>query len=163
MTNTFSECSSSNSSSSSVDNSIHPDDDQDDLDEVRTIPAAATASPTTQEETMICDIQRLLARLIGKASQLLGMLAECWMHIRTKFDGGKQINRSQRGSWAGRCTGAGLRLNEGPMWGPQCWEKAVSIPANDIFKSHAATVSKEVEKDRKRKSLLKLTKILLPL
>ena len=81
-------------------------------------------------------------------------LAECWMHIRTKFDGGKQINRSQRGSWAGRCTGAGLRLNEGPMWGPQCWEKAVSIPANDIFKSHAATVSKEVEKDRKRKSLL---------
>ena len=81
-------------------------------------------------------------------------LAECWMHIRTKFDGGKQINRSQRGSWAGRCTGAGLRLNEGPMWGPQCWEKAVSIPANDIFKSHAATVSKEVEKDRKRTCLL---------
>ena len=81
-------------------------------------------------------------------------LAECWMHIRTKFDGGKQINRSQRGSWAGRCRGAGLRLNEGPMWGPQCWEKAVSIPANDIFKTHAAMVSKEVEKDRKRKSLL---------
>ena len=92
MTNTFSEC--SNSSSSSVDNSIHSDDDQDDLedatmelqqerddaaddtnlDEVRTVPAAATASPTTQEETMICDVQRLLARLIGKASQLLGML-----------------------------------------------------------------------------------------
>ena len=70
------------------------------------------------------------------------------MHIRTKFDGGKQINRSHQGSWAGQCTGAGLHLNEGPMWGPQCWEKAVSIPANDIFKSNAATASKEVEKDR---------------
>ena len=94
MMNTFSECSNSNRNTSSVDTSIHSDDDQDDLedaimelqqewddatnntnlDEVRTIPAAATASPTTQEEAMICDVQRLLARLIGKASQLLGML-----------------------------------------------------------------------------------------
>ena len=81
-------------------------------------------------------------------------LAECWMHIRTKFDGGKQINRSQRGSWEGRCAGAGLRLNEGPKWGPKCWEKAVSVPANNIFVSHAAIVSKEVEKDRKQKSSL---------
>ena len=81
-------------------------------------------------------------------------LAESWKHIRTKFDGGRQINRSQQGSRTGRCTGADLCLNERPMWGPQCWEKAVSIPANGIFKSHAAMVSKEVEKDQKRKSLL---------
>ena len=92
--NSFSECNSSNSSSSSIDTSNHLDDNQDDLedaimelqqewddatddtnlDEVRTIPAAGTASPTTQEETMMCDVQRLLSRLIGKASQLLGML-----------------------------------------------------------------------------------------
>ena len=50
-------------------------------------------------------------------------LTECWMHIRTKFDGGKQINRNQRGSWEGQCTGAGLHLNGGPAWGPTCWEK----------------------------------------
>ena len=193
MMKSFGECSvsSSNSGSSStlVDTGICSDDHQDDLedaiielqqewddatndtnlDEVRTILAAAAASPTTQEEAMICDIQRLLARLIGKASQLLGKLvhitifthyknfvgncitnlAECWMHIRTKFDGGKQINQSQHGSWEGRCTGAGLHLNEGPMWGPKCWEKAVSIPANDVFVSHGSTISKEVEKDRK--------------
>ena len=76
------------------------------------------------------------------------------MHIRTKFDGGKQINRSQRGSWEGRCTGAGLRLNGGPAWGPTSWEKAVSVPANTIYKRHATTLSKVVEQDRKRKSSL---------
>ena len=42
--------------------------------EVRSIPAASTASPTPQEEAMICDIQRLLSRLVGKAPQLIGML-----------------------------------------------------------------------------------------
>ena len=34
------------------------------LDEVRTIPAASTASPTAQEEAMICDVQRLLTRMM---------------------------------------------------------------------------------------------------
>lgn len=29
------------------------------LDEVRTIPAAMTTSPTAQEEAMICDVERL--------------------------------------------------------------------------------------------------------
>lgn len=42
------------------------------------------------------DIQVALSRLIGKASQLIGNvttnMAESWMHIRTKFDGGKVIN-----------------------------------------------------------------------
>ena len=74
------------------------------------------------------------------------------MHIRTKFDGGKQINRSQRGSWEGRCTGAGLRLNEGPVWGPTCWEKAVSVPANTVYKSYTTTLTRVVDQDRKRKS-----------
>ena len=30
-------------------------------------------------------------------------LAESYMSVRAKFDGGKQINRSQSGSWQGRC------------------------------------------------------------
>ena len=76
------------------------------------------------------------------------------MHIRTKFDGGNQINWSQQGSWEGRCTGAGLHLNGGPVWVPTCWEKGVSVPANTIYKHHATTLSKVVEQDRKRKSSL---------
>ena len=71
-------------------------------------------------------------------------LAECWMHIQTKFGSGKQINQSQQGSRASQCTRGGLCLNEGPMWGSQCWEKTVSIPA---IKSHAATVLKEVRRE----------------
>ena len=41
-------------------------------------------------------------------------LAESYMHVRSKFNGGKQINRSQKGSWQSRCTGAALKMNEGP-------------------------------------------------
>ena len=51
------------------------------------------------------DIQVILSRLVAKASQLIDNvtknLAESWMHIRMKFDGGKVVNRSQSGSWEG--------------------------------------------------------------
>lgn len=113
---------------------------------------------------MMCDIQQLVGRLIAKAEQLLGMqtqfiicikilkcitsvyychntignfttnLAESWMHIRSKFDEGKQINRSQSGSWEGRCAGAGLRQVLGPSWGPAAWRNATGCDANHIFK-----------------------------
>ena len=68
------------------------------------------------DEQMICDIQKIASRLAAKSSQLIGKiqtyignstccfdthlgnftinLAEGYMHIRSKFDGGKQINHS---------------------------------------------------------------------
>ena len=53
-------------------------------------------TPNEVDPKMLHDIQTVLSRLVGKASQLLGNnttnLAECWMHIRSKFDGGKVIN-----------------------------------------------------------------------
>ena len=76
-------------------------------------------------------------------------LAECWMHIHTKFDEGKQINWSQHGSWEGQSS---LHLNEGPVWGPTCWEKAVSVPANIVYKSYTTTLTRAVKQDCKRKS-----------
>lgn len=74
------------------------------------------------------------------------------MHIRSKFDGGKQVNRSQRGSWEGRCAGAGLRVNEGPEWGPACWAKVTNSEASKCFKSVSAAKSKKVIADYKRKA-----------
>ena len=74
------------------------------------------------------------------------------MHIRSKFDGGKQINRSQSGSWEGRCAGAALRVNEGPAWGPACWTKVTNSEASKCFKSVSATKSKKVTADYKRKA-----------
>jgi hypothetical protein len=69
--------------------------------------------------------------------QLLGNvttnLAECWMHIRTKFDGGKVINRSQSGSWEYRCMGAGLQHNAGKEWWPVVWSKMNQSSPNQLF------------------------------
>ena len=73
------------------------------------------------------------------------------MNVRAKFDGGKQINRSQSGSWQARCAGAGLRINEGPAWGPATWEKVLSTPSA-TFTKMAQSKCEKVKKDRKRKS-----------
>ena len=79
-------------------------------------------------------------------------LAESWTHIRAKFDGGKVINRSQSGSWEARCSGAGLRANEGPEWGPKTWERVTGEAANPVFAAASAEKARQVEVDRKRKA-----------
>ena len=103
----------------------------DTTNEDPTIIADATrgGSPSTMnsiDPKMMVDIQSAVSRLVTKANQLIGNfttnLAESWMHIHTKFDGGKVVNRSQSGSFQHRCMGAGLRLNDGPMWGPTSWK-----------------------------------------
>ncbi len=72
------------------------------LDDTPTTEAEARRGGITQMEVdskMLHDISSLASRLVAKSNQLIGNhttnLAECWMHIRTKFDGGKIINRSQ--------------------------------------------------------------------
>lgn len=71
------------------------------------------------------------------------------MHIRTKFDGGKQINRVQAGSWVGRC--AGLRQNLDGNWGPKAWEKITHTEANMVFQEVFKNRVHLIEKYRKRK------------
>lgn len=98
----------------------------------------------------------LVSRLVEKAPQLIGNLttnlAEAWMHIRCKFDGGKVINRSQSGSWQYRCMGAGLQQNLGKTWGPQVWEEMTKTKANQIFIDVSQSFSDKTAKDRKRKA-----------
>ena len=139
------------------------------LDDIRNTPTGTTEI----DQQIICDIQRAISWLVWKAPQLIGTkfckvtvnetilhytvgnfttnLAESWMHIRSKFDGGKQINRSQAGSWEGWCAGAGLHCNEGAGWGPTLWAKVVDTEPSDIFKLSAANAIKLTDKDRKRK------------
>ena len=74
------------------------------------------------------------------------------MNIRAKFDGGKQYNRSQRGSWDGRCAGAGLQQIIGPDWGPIIWEKSTGKEANPVFSATSKARVREVGNDRKWKS-----------
>ena len=73
------------------------------------------------------------------------------MHIRCKFDGGKQINQVQGGSWQARCTGAGLRCNMGLSRGPAAWEKALGMPSAEVYDSTGTKAIERTECDRKRK------------
>ena len=73
------------------------------------------------------------------------------MHVRCKFDGGKQVNRSQGGAWEGRCAGAGLRQNFGPHWGPKVWQTITGEAASTVFKDVSQERSRNVEKDPERK------------
>ena len=81
---------------------------------------------------MYHDIQVIMSRLVAKAEQLIDNnvttnLAEPWMHVQTKFDGGKVINHSQSGSWEYILLhGAGLHHNLGKGWGPTTWKKTTN-------------------------------------
>ena len=113
-------------------------------------------TPTNVNQKLLHDIQALLGRLVGKVKQLLSNdttnLAENWMNVHAKFDGGKVINRSQSGSWQHRCMGAGLRHNLGPTWGPVTWEGKTGSPPNKVFTNAAENSAKILEQNRKRKA-----------
>ena len=112
-------------------------------------------APTQVDRNLLLDVEILVSRLVAKAGQLIGNfttnLAENWMSIRCKFDGGKVINRCQSGSWEHRCMGAGLRLNIGPNWGPQVWRDTTRSEPNPILVNTANKTAEKREKDRKRK------------
>jgi len=76
------------------------------------------------------------------------------MHIQSKFDGGKQINRSQRGSFDSRSIGAGMRVNMGLEWGPICWEKVTksTIASNETFRTVSANKQKILSQNNKHKA-----------
>ena len=141
--------------------------DNEGPEEIRSIPT----SNNKVGQQILCDTQCAISRLIGKAPQLIGMtnkfthawqcnllgnfttnLGESWMHIRSKFDGRKQVNRSQAGFWQGQCAGADLRCNEGAGWGPTTWQKAVHTEPSSVFKLAAADMIKCTNKDHKHKA-----------
>ena len=105
--------------------------------------------PTEIDPQMMHDIQALVSRLVEKSRQLIRNfktnLAEGWMQIRCKFDGGKVVNRSQSGSWEHRCAGAGLQQNLGRSWGLPTWEKMTGSPPNPVFVDTAQSSARKVE------------------
>lgn len=108
------------------------------------------------------DIQVLVSSLVSKAGRLIRNtttnLAENWMQIRCKFDGGKVVNRSQSGSFQFRCSGAGLQKNLGQTWGTTVWQNMTGSPANEVFIDAADSSVKRAKKDRERKSTEKSKK-----
>ena len=112
--------------------------------------------PTQLNKKMIFDIQAVVGRLVSKASQLIDNettnLAESWMHIRSKFDGGKVINRSQSGSFEHRSMGAGLQQNLGEDWVKSTWLGMAKRPINQVFSTTANLIAKKRISDSKRKA-----------
>lgn len=102
------------------------------------------------------DIQVTLSTLVAKAEQLVDNvttnMAESWMHVRTKFDGGKVINRSQSGSWEHRCMGAGLQHNMGKEWGPRLWKEMTNYSPSKVFTDTAQRSAKKASSEKKRKA-----------
>ena len=90
-------------------------------------------TPITLNPKLAHDIHVLVTRLVGKAHKFIGNvttnLADGWMHMRSKFDGGKVI---KSGSWEHHSMGAGLTQNLGKEWGPQAWKIP---PANLLTRS----------------------------
>ena len=76
-------------------------------------------------------------RLVMMAEQLIdnetSNLAECYMSIRTCFDGGKQYNRIQSGAFEHRCYAAGLRVQHGPEWQLKVWENTTNKKAEEVI------------------------------
>lgn len=85
----------------------------------------------------IRDVSVMLDRMATKGSRLIGNyttnLAESWMAIRMKFDGGKVVNRCKSGSWHYRCYGGGLRKNFGPAWPPIVYRRCTSNQPGSTF------------------------------
>ena len=101
-------------------------------------------------------IQRAGDRLVSNASSLIANstsnLAECFMGIRCKFDGGKVFNRIQRGSFQNRCYGAGLRFQLGPDWVPQAWKHVTGQNPGEVTQKYYEGRAKQHQKAMKRKT-----------
>ena len=100
-------------------------------------------------------VKRASDRLVSNAAALISNstsnLAECFMSIRCKFDGGKVYNRVQRGSFQHRCYGAGLRFQLGPDWATTVWSQITGEEPGEVMKTYYDGRVKQHEEDTKRK------------
>lgn len=126
------------------------------MDEDITTKQDATQGEIRPVSIIVHDLQVCVSRLVAKAPQLIGNfttnLAEGWMNIRCKFDGGKVINRSQSGSWEFRCMGAGLQQNLGHDWGPEAFSEMTASAVIPVYQNAATTLAKKTADDKKRKA-----------
>jgi hypothetical protein len=107
-----------------------------------------SSEPDPDQSEAIRAIGVLLNRMAEKAHRLIGNdttnLAESWMAIRLKFDGGKIFNRCHRGSWHARCFGGAMRKNLGPQWSPKVWSVVTNTPATAAFEQLYVTREKQL-------------------
>ena len=108
------------------------------------------------EQHIITDVTTILNRIAEKSDRLINNsttnLAENWMHIRTKFDGGKVHNICNRGSWHARCYGGALRMNKGPQWACDVWQSSTATEPGTFFRKLYARNEVKLTNSTKHKS-----------
>ena len=104
---------------------------------------------------LLFEIEQAGDRLMNKAAQLISNrttnLSECFMSIRIKMDGGKQINRIQSGSFEHRCMAAGLSMTLGPGW-IETTLKHLFGSCSAVTKTFCGHQKRKHESDAQRKS-----------
>lgn len=79
-------------------------------------------------------------RISSKSDSIIQSLttnaAESFMAVRCSLDGGKQVNRSQRGSWSHRCHGAVLRYNIGHQWNTTVYSEIFPEAQRNLIAEH---------------------------
>ncbi|CAC5366256.1 unnamed protein product [Mytilus coruscus] len=112
--------------------------------------------PSYIDSEMRREIAILLNNIAKKSSNLIGNftsnLAESWMHMRTKFDGGQMYNHCNRGSWHTRCYGAALRNNLGPLWSLKVWVSSTQSTSGHYFQKLYNTREKNININNTSKS-----------
>ena len=121
-----------------------------------------TMDHTAIPEDLLFQVSRAGDRMVSMAPQLISNttsnLAECFMNIQCKFDGGKFFNRIQRGSFQHRTYGAGLRFQLGPDWFSKVWPKVTGSEAGEIAKAIGEKRVREYDQAMTRKSTEKYQK-----
>ena len=140
--------------------------------EEKSIRKGGTPDQTIDQE-MLKDIFFYLNRMSEKADRLFGNftsnLAESWMHIRCKFDGGKVNNKCFRASFYARCYGGALRSAKGPAWSPMVYQQVTGKRPDSVYiktyrirsKQYIETMKsskKQSNKDKKRKRKLEISR-----
>ncbi len=112
---------------------------ENDMEDSRSSPAMES-EPEGIDKDIIYYLQPYMNYVANKAQKLIGNettnLAESWMAIRTKFDGGKRVDRCKKYAWRTRCWGAGLRSILGHTWSPRAWEVITRKPATKPMWRH---------------------------
>jgi hypothetical protein len=93
-----------------------------------------------------------LVSTYASKSFLTTNLAESWMHIRTKFDGGNVYNLCNRGSWHAHCYGGALRMNLGPEWSCKVWEDLTGTEPGYHFRKLYSRRDQTLKSSLKHKS-----------
>lgn len=106
-------------------------------------------------QTICSDIDQTATAMAGKADRLILNVttnsAEMYMHLVAKFIGGKQINRSQQGSYTFRCQAAALSHTYGPKWHSVAYKNLTAHSPDVVFKKMIAAKQRAVEYAGKRR------------